>query len=85
MAQMMGMDINQLQQLAQMISTMPPKQVQQHMSMAMQVQGLGGLMGGATGAGRGGMGGAQVMHLLEGEMAAVDCLTEMGFNKTEAA
>jgi len=32
MAQMMGMDVNQLQQLATMISAMPPEQVQQHMS-----------------------------------------------------
>ena len=82
MAQMMGMDVNQLQQLAQMISAMPPEQVQQHMNMAMQAQGLGGLMGGA---GRGGMGGAQVLRLSEEEMAAVDRLTEMGFDRTEAA
>jgi UV excision repair protein RAD23 len=85
MAQMMGMDVNQLQQLAQMISAMPPEQVQQHMNMAMQAQGLGGLMGGAAGAGRGGMGGAQVLRLSEEEMAAVDRLTEMGFDRTEAA
>ena len=85
MAQMMGMDVNQLQQLAQMISAMPPEQVQQHMNMAMQAQGLGGLMGGAGGAGRGGMGGAQVLRLSEEEMAAVDRLTEMGFDRTEAA
>lgn len=83
MAQMMGMDVNQLQQLAQMISAMPPEQVQQHMNMAMQAQGLGGLMGG--GAGRGGMGGAQVLRLSEEEMAAVDRLTEMGFDRSEAA
>ena len=85
MAQMMGMDVNQLQQLAQMISAMPPEQVQQHMNMAMQAQGLGGLMGGAGSAGRGGMGGAQVLRLSEEEMAAVDRLTEMGFDRTEAA
>ncbi len=83
MAQMMGMDVNQLQQLAQMISAMPPEQVQQHMNMAMQAQGLGGLMGG--GAERGGMGGAQVLRLSEEEMAAVDRLTEMGFDRSEAA
>lgn len=80
MAQMMGMDVTQLQHLAQMISAMPPEQVQQHMNMAMQQQGLGGLMGQA-----GGMGGAQVLRLSEEEMAAVDRLTEMGFDRSEAA
>jgi len=87
MAQMMGMDVNQLQQLAQMISAMPPEQVQQHMNMAMQAQGLGGMMGGMGGAGGegAGMGGAQVLRLSEEEMAAVDRLTEMGFDRTEAA
>mmetsp|Transcript_18458 Transcript_18458/g.40122 ORF Transcript_18458/g.40122 Transcript_18458/m.40122 type:complete len:461 (-) Transcript_18458:2448-3830(-) len=86
MAQMMGMDVNQLQQLATMIGAMPPEQVQQHMNQAMQAQGLGGMMGGAGGAGGpGGMGGAQVLRLSEEEMAAVDRLTEMGFDRTEAA
>lgn len=86
MAQMMGMDVTQLQHLAQMISAMPPEQVQQHMNMAMQQQGLGGLMGQAEGLmGRGGMGGAQVLRLSEEEMAAVDRLTEMGFDRSEAA
>ena len=42
-------------------------------------------LGGAAGAGRGGMGGAQVLRLSEEEMAAVDRLTEMGFDRTEAA
>lgn len=84
MAQMMGMDVAQLQQLAQMISAMPPEQVQQHMQMAMQAQGLGGMMGGGA-RGPGGMGGAQVLRLSEEEMAAVDRLTEMGFDRTEAA
>lgn len=89
MAQMMGMDVNQLQQLAQVISAMPPEQVQQHMNMAMQAQGLGGMMGGMPGAAGGqggaGMGDAQVLRLSEEEMAAVDRLTEMGFDRTEAA
>ena len=84
MAQMMGMDVNQLQQLAQMISAMPPEQVQQHMNMAMQAQGLGGMLGGGGG-GAGGFGGAQVLRLSEEEMAAVDRLTEMGFDRSEAA
>jgi len=82
MAQMMGMDVTQLQHLAQMISAMPPEQVQQHMNMAMQQQGLGGLMGQGGG---GGVGGAQVLRLSEEEMAAVDRLTEMGFDRSEAA
>lgn len=87
MAQMMGMDVNQLQQLAQVIGAMPPEQVQQHMNMAMQAQGLGGMMGGggAPAGGGAGMGGAQVLRLSEEEMAAVDRLTEMGFDRTEAA
>ena len=33
----------------------------------------------------GGMGGAQVLRLSEEEMAAVDRLTEMGFDRSEAA
>ena len=86
MAQMMGMDVNQLQQLAQMISAMPPEQVQQHMNMAMQAQGLGGMLGGGGGGGGGGgLGGAQILRLSEEEMAAVDRLTEMGFDRSEAA
>ena len=86
MAQMMGMDVNQLQQLAQMISAMPPEQVQQHMNMAMQAQGLRGMFGGGGAAGGGGgMGGAQVLRLSEEEMAAVERLTEMGFDRSEAA
>merc|ERR1719296_426748 len=68
-----------------MIAAMPPEQVQQHMQMAMQAQGLGGMMPGMGGAGGGGMGGAQVLRLSEEEMAAVDRLTEMGFDRTEAA
>ena len=83
MAQMMGMDVTQLQQLAQMIAAMPPEQVAQHMNMAMQAQGLGGMPGGMGGGA--GMGGAQVLRLSEEEMAAVDRLTEMGFDRTEAA
>merc|ERR1712194_41361 len=86
MAQMMGMDVTQLQQLAQVIGAMPPEQVQQHMNMAMQAQGLGGMMPGAAGGpGGAGMGDAQVLRLSEEEMAAVDRLTEMGFDRTEAA
>lgn len=85
MAQMMGMSVEQLQQTAQMISAMPQEQVQQYMNLAMAAQGMGmeglaGMMGGA-----GGGGGAQVLRLSEEEMAAVDRLTEMGFDRAEAA
>ena len=88
MAQMMGMSLEQLQQTAQMISAMPQEQVQQYMNMAMAAQGmdmggLAGMMGG--GASGGGEGGAQVLRLNEEEMAAVNRLTEMGFDRTEAA
>lgn len=86
MAQMMGMTVEQLQQTAQMISAMPQEQVQQYMNMAMSAQGmdmgaLAGMMGGEGGGG----GGAQVLRLSEEEMAAVNRLTEMGFDRTEAA
>lgn len=84
MAQMMGMSVEQLRETAQMISAMPQEQVQQYMNMAMAAQGadmggLAGIMGGGDG------GGAQVLRLNEEEMAAVNRLTEMGFDRTEAA
>ena len=89
MASMMGMTVDQLQQTAQMISAMPPEQVQQYMNMAMQgAGGMGGMMGamgGAGGGGGGGGGGAQVLRLSEEEMAAVNRLTEMGFDRAAAA
>eukprot|EP00985_Skeletonema_marinoi_P029422 scaffold27810_cov153-Skeletonema_marinoi.AAC.2 len=92
MASMMGMTVDQLQQTAQMISAMPQEQVQQYMNMAMQgaggpgMGGLGGMMGGAGGMGGGGGGaGAQVLRLSEEEMAAVNRLTEMGFDRAAAA
>ena len=75
-----------------MISAMPQEQVQQYMNMAMQgaggpgMGGLGGMMGGAGGMGGGGGGaGAQVLRLSEEEMAAVNRLTEMGFDRAAAA
>ncbi|KAL7454617.1 hypothetical protein ACHAWC_006223 [Mediolabrus comicus] len=87
MASMMGMTVDQLQQTAQMISAMPPEQVQQYMNMAMQgAGGMGGMMGAMGGAGGGGGGGgAQVLRLSEEEMAAVNRLTEMGFDRAAAA
>ena len=80
------MTVDQLQQTAQMISAMPPEQVQQYMNMAMQgAGGMGGMMGAMGGAGGGGGGGAQVLRLSEEEMAAVNRLTEMGFDRAAAA
>lgn len=83
MAQMMGMSIEQLQQTAQMISAMPQEQVQQYMNMAMTAQGVD-----ARNMMRGNADnnvGAQVLRLNDEEMAAVNRLAEMGFDRTEAA
>mmetsp|Transcript_20847 Transcript_20847/g.48411 ORF Transcript_20847/g.48411 Transcript_20847/m.48411 type:complete len:466 (-) Transcript_20847:211-1608(-) len=78
MSQMMGLTPEQLRATAQMIGQMPPEQLQQFM---------GQVMGGAGGAGGmgGGPGGPQVLRLTDEEMAAVDRLTEMGFDRAEAA
>lgn len=76
MATMMGLTPEQLQMTAQMIGQMPPEQLQNVMQQAMQQGGGGpGMMGG----------GPQVLRLNEEEMAAVDRLTEMGFDRAEAA
>lgn len=74
MAAMMGLTPQQLQATAQMIGQIPPDQLQQFMAQAMQAEGMGGAPGGQ-----------QVLRLTEEEMAAVDRLTEMGFDRTEAA
>lgn len=78
MAAMMGISPDQLRTTAQMLGQMPPEQLQQYMMQAMQSGGGGGMMGGDGG-------GRQVLRLSEEEMAAVDRLTEMGFDRTEAA
>lgn len=82
MAAMMGLTPEQLTATARMIGQMPPEQFQEYMMQAMQ-------QGGAMGMGMPGMmrGGAQphVLRLTEEEMAAVDRLTEMGFDRAEAA
>ena len=70
MAQMMGLSPEQLRMTANMLGQLPPEQLQQFMMQA---------MGGAEG------GGQQVLRLSEEEMAAVDRLTEMGFDRAEAA
>jgi len=86
MASMMNLSPEQLTATAQMISQMPPEQFQEYMMQAMQQGGGGmgmpGMMGG------GGMGGGsqpQMLRLTEDEMAAVDRLTEMGFDRADAA
>lgn len=87
MAGMMNLSPEQLTATAQLISRMPQEDFQQYLNMAMQ--GGGGLpdfMGGAGGGGEGGAPpGAQVVRLTEEEMAAVDRLADMGFDRTEAA
>ena len=76
MANMMGLSPDQLQAVGRMIGQMPPEQLQEYMQQAMQQGGGGG----------GDMpGGAHVLRLSEEEMAAVDRLTEMGFDRAEAA
>jgi len=81
MAAMMGLTPEQLTATAQMISQMPPEQFQEYMNMV-QSGGMPGL--GELGSGGGG-GGQQVIQLNEEEMAAVNRLTDMGFDHTEAA
>ena len=79
MATMMGLSPDQLRATAQMIGQMPPEQLQQFM---MQAMGGGGGAGAPPGPG---MGAPQVLRLTDEEMAAVDRLTEMGFDRAEAA
>lgn len=83
MATMMGLTPEQLTATAQMISQMPPDQFQEYMNMV-QSGGMPGMEGLGPGGGGGG-GGPQVIRLNEEEMAAVDRLTEMGFDHSEAA
>ncbi|CAB9505116.1 Probable ubiquitin receptor [Seminavis robusta] len=84
MAAMMGLSADQLRQTAQMLGQIPPEQLQQYMMQAMGGGGMGDMAGlmGAAGAGEGG---PQVLRLNEEEMAAVNRLTEMGFDRAEAA
>lgn len=90
MAAMMGLSPEQLRQTAQVIGSMPPEQLQQFMAQAMGGMGGGGdmddwMMGGGGGAMGRGRGGPQVLELTAEEMAAVDRLTEMGFDRADAA
>ena len=77
MAQMLGVSPEQLQGMVQMMSGMPQEELQEYMNMAMQ-GGAGGPRGGVPP-------GAQVLRLSEEEMAAVDRLADMGFDRTDAA
>eukprot|EP00549_Striatella_unipunctata_P011875 CAMPEP_0118688692 /NCGR_PEP_ID=MMETSP0800-20121206/9063_1 /TAXON_ID=210618 ORGANISM="Striatella unipunctata, Strain CCMP2910" /NCGR_SAMPLE_ID=MMETSP0800 /ASSEMBLY_ACC=CAM_ASM_000638 /LENGTH=436 /DNA_ID=CAMNT_0006585983 /DNA_START=36 /DNA_END=1346 /DNA_ORIENTATION=+ len=71
MAQMMGTTPEQLRAMAQMIGQIPQEQLQEYM------QGAAPMMPGG--------GAPQYLRLTEEEMAAVDRLAEMGFDRTEAA
>jgi len=76
MAAMMGLTPEQLRATVQMLGQMPPEQLNQFMMQAMGGgEGMAGMMGG----------GPQVLRLTEEEMAAVNRLTEMGFDRSEAA
>lgn len=78
MATMMGVAPDQLSDMAQMIGQIGNQgQFQDYMMQALQQEGAGGASSGG--------GGQQVLRLTEEEMAAVDRLTEMGFDRTEAA
>jgi len=79
-AQMVGLSPEQLRSTAQALGQIPPEQLQPYMMQAMAQgggAGLGSLMGGGSG--------QQVLRLTEEEMAAVDRLAEMGFDRAEAA
>lgn len=85
MAAMMGLTPEQLQMTMTAISQMPREEFDNYMNMAMQSEGGMG-MGGGSGAGAGGApGGQQVLRLSEEELAAVDRLASMGFDRSEAA
>ncbi|KAL7503969.1 hypothetical protein ACHAXN_001732 [Cyclotella atomus] len=82
MAQMMGMTVDQLRQTSEMISNLPPDQLSQYMNMASSLRGMDMAHANAMMSGGGGQ---SVLRLNEEEMAAVNRLTEMGFDRTEAA
>ncbi|GFH61647.1 RAD23 [Chaetoceros tenuissimus] len=77
MSAMMGLTPDQLRMTAQAISNMPPEELQNAMQHAMGMEdGMGG---------GGGAPGQQVLRLSAEEMAAVDRLASMGFDRAEAA
>jgi len=88
MASMMGLTPEQLTATAQMIGQMPPEQFQEYMTMAMQRGGVMGHLGGMGDVSDNGIGNEggfrpQVLRMNEEEMAAVDRLADMGFDRTE--
>lgn len=89
MSAMMGLTPEQLRMTAQAISHMPPEELQNYMNMAMEGMGEEGMSGDMMGQGRGaagagaGAGGSQYVTLTEEELAAVERLTAMGFDRME--
>lgn len=84
LAGMMGLTPEQLTMTANMITRMPPEEFQNYMNTAMSgLMGAGG--SGASGRPGAGPGGPQVLELNQEEMAAVDRLADMGFDRTDAA
>ncbi|CAM9197548.1 unnamed protein product, partial [Hapterophycus canaliculatus] len=85
MAATMGVSPQQLAQVSQVIGQMPQEQFQQLMGMmnagGMPGGGMGGMPPGPGGAGAGG----NVIRLSEEDGAAVARLTELGFDRTDAA
>jgi len=84
LAGLMGLTPEQLTTTAQMISRMPPEEFQNYVNSAMQGGEAAGLMGGIVGSGTG-RPGPQILELSQEEMAAVDRLVDMGFDRTDAA
>jgi len=81
MATMMGLTPEQVQAVGRMLGQLPREQLQEYMAQAMG----GGAGGGGGSPGGEAPGGQQVLRLNEEEMAAVDRLTEMGFDRADAA
>jgi UV excision repair protein RAD23 len=71
-AQSIGIDVQELDQMLVVLNSLPPEQRQQFLGA-----GLAGGMGGRSP--------ANVVHLTEEEMAAVNRLTELGFTRQQAA
>jgi len=83
MATMMGLTSQQLQATAQMIGQMQPEQLQDFMMQAAQ-QGGGVNNNALFGGGGGAPGQPQFLRLTEEEMASIDRLVDMGFDRAEA-
>lgn len=84
MASMMGLTPQQLQATAQMIGQMQPEQLQEFIDQASQQVGGGGNNGFYGGNGGGAPGQPQFLRLTEEEMASIDRLVDMGFDRAEA-